>query len=83
MVPEIDLAWRRGIRPEPPIPVSDWADRHRILPPTSAEPGRWRTDRTPYLRAVMDALSTSSPYERVVLMKGAQAAHADGTKPQL
>ena len=31
MVPEIDLAWRRGIRPEPPIPVSDWADRHRIL----------------------------------------------------
>ena len=50
MVPDIDLAWRRGIRPEPPIPVSDWADRHRILPPTSAEPGRWRTDRTPYLR---------------------------------
>ena len=59
MVPDIDLAWRRGIRPEPPIPVSDWADRHRILPPTSAEPGRWRTDRTPYLRAVMDALSTA------------------------
>ena len=47
------VAWRRGIRPEPPIPVSDWADRNRILPPTSAEPGRWRTDRTPYLRAVM------------------------------
>ena len=21
MVPEVDLAWRRGIRPEPPIPV--------------------------------------------------------------
>ncbi len=77
MVPEIDLAWRRGIRPEPPIPVSDWADRHRILPPTSAEPGRWRTDRTPYLRAVMDALSTSSPYERVVLMKGAQTGGSE------
>lgn len=77
MVPEIDLAWRRGIRPEPPIPVSDWADRHRILPPTSAEPGRWRTDRTPYLRAVMDALSTSSPHERVVLMKGAQTGGSE------
>lgn len=77
MVPDIDLAWRRGIRPEPPIPVSDWADRHRILPPTSAEPGRWRTDRTPYLRAVMDALSTSSPYERVVLMKGAQTGGSE------
>jgi phage terminase large subunit GpA-like protein len=77
MVPEIDLAWRRGIRPEPPIPVSNWADRHRILPPTSAEPGRWRTDRTPYLRAVMDALSTASPYERVVLMKGAQTGGSE------
>jgi hypothetical protein len=77
MVPDIDLAWRRGIRPEPPIPVSDWADRHRILPPTSAEPGRWRTDRTPYLRDVMDALSTASPYERVVLMKGAQTGGSE------
>lgn len=55
MVPKIDLTWRRGIRPKPPIPVADWADRHRILPPTSAEPGRWRTDRAPYLRAVMGA----------------------------
>ena len=72
MLIEADDAWRRGIRPEPPITVSEWADRHRVLPTTSAEPGRWRTARTPYLRAVMDALSTASPYERVVLMKGAQ-----------
>lgn len=72
MLVEADDAWRRGIRPEPPITVSEWADRNRVLPPTSAEPGRWRTTRTPYLRAVMDALSSSSPYERVVLMKGSQ-----------
>lgn len=67
-----DIAWRKGIRPEPQIAVSTWADRHRILSSVSAEPGLWRTDRTPYLRAVMDALSVASPYERVVLMKGAQ-----------
>jgi phage terminase large subunit GpA-like protein len=72
MLVEADDAWRRGIRPEPPITVSEWADRNRVLPPTSAEPGRWRTARTPYLRAVMDALSSSSLYERVVLMKGSQ-----------
>jgi phage terminase large subunit GpA-like protein len=72
MLVEADDAWRRGIRPEPPITVSEWADRNRVLPPTSAEPGRWRTSRTPYLRAVMDALSASTPYERVVLMKGSQ-----------
>jgi hypothetical protein len=38
----------------------------------SAEPGRWRTSRTPYLRAIMDCLSPASPVERVVFMKGAQ-----------
>lgn len=66
-------AWKRGARPEPTLTVSEWADRHRFLSGTaSAEPGRWRTDRTPYLRAIMDALSPSSPVERVVFMKGAQ-----------
>lgn len=75
--PDIDLARRRGIRPEPPIPVSDRVDRHRILPPGPAEPRRWRTGRTPYLRAVMDALSTSGPHERVVLMKGVQPAGSE------
>ena len=67
-----DAAWRAGMRPEPQLTVSEWADRHRMLPGTSAEPGRWRTERTPYLRPIMDALSVSSPIERVVIMKGAQ-----------
>lgn len=61
-----------SVEPMPTMTVSEWADRNRVLPPTSAEPGRWRTSRTPYLRAVMDALSSSSLYERVVLMKGSQ-----------
>lgn len=68
----VDHAWRRGLAPEPRITVSEWADRHRVLPPESAEPGRWRTARVPYLREIMDALSTGSPWERVVFMKGAQ-----------
>ena len=38
----------------------------------SAEHGRWRTERTPYLREIMDCLSPSSPIERTVFMKGAQ-----------
>ncbi len=67
-----DAAWREGLRPEPQVTVSEWADRFRRLPSTSAEPGRWRTDRTPYLREIMDALSVASPVERVVIMKGAQ-----------
>jgi phage terminase large subunit GpA-like protein len=67
-----DAIWRRGIAPEPRLTVSEWADAHRRLPDTAAEPGPWRTARTPYLRAIMDALSPTSPWERVVFMKGVQ-----------
>ncbi|MGD9506953.1 MAG: phage terminase large subunit family protein [Geminicoccaceae bacterium] len=67
------VAWRDGLRPDPLLTVSEWADRHRFLSPrASAEPGRYRTDRTPYMRAILDALSPSHPARRVVFMKAAQ-----------
>lgn len=70
---EIAQAWRDGIKPDPLLTVSQWADEHRMLSSkASAEPGRWRTSRTPYLREIMDALSPVSPLERIVFMKGAQ-----------
>jgi phage terminase large subunit GpA-like protein len=69
----IDRAWRDGLTPDPLLSVSAWADQHRMLSSkASAEPGRWRTARTPYLREIMDCLSPASPIERVVFMKGAQ-----------
>lgn len=62
-----------GLKPDSVISVSEWADANRILSQTaSSEPGKFRTSRTPYLKDIMDALSPSSPYERVVFMKGAQ-----------
>jgi phage terminase large subunit GpA-like protein len=65
--------WRAGLTPDPALQVSEWADRHRFLSPrASAEPGRYRTDRTPYMRAIMDALSPSDPRRRIVFMKAAQ-----------
>ena len=70
---EIERAWREGLRPDPRLTVSEWAERYRMLSTKeSAEPGRWRNARTPYLREIMDCLSPASPVERVVLMKGAQ-----------
>ena len=67
------LDFFRGLEPDAILTVSEWADRHRVLSSSaSAEPGRWRTDRTPYLREVMDCLAVSSPVQRVTLMKGAQ-----------
>ena len=70
---EIERAWREGLTPDPLLSVSEWSDRHRMLSSkASAEPGRWRTSRTPYLRAIMDCLSPTSAVERVVFMKAAQ-----------
>ncbi|PIX02641.1 MAG: terminase, partial [Hydrogenophilales bacterium CG_4_8_14_3_um_filter_62_83] len=70
---EIERAWREGLTPDPLLTVSEWSDRHRMLSSkASAEPGRWRTSRTPYLKDIMDCLSPTSPVERVVFMKAAQ-----------
>ena len=78
MTPPIPLptygeTFRQGIKPDPLLTVSAWADRHRMLSSVaSGEPGLWRTARTPYLKEIMDCLSPSSTVERVVFMKGAQ-----------
>jgi len=62
-----------GLKPPPRLTVSEWADKYRKLPRVSSgEPGRWRTDRTPYLKEIMDELSPSSHAEEVVFMKGSQ-----------
>lgn len=62
-----------GVRPEPKLTVSEWSDRFRMLDSKSAaEPGLYRTSRTPYLKEIMDNLSPYSPVQRVVFMKAAQ-----------
>jgi phage terminase large subunit GpA-like protein len=75
-------AWREGfldgLRPEQPLTVSEWADQYRKLSSkASAEPGPWRTDRTPYLREPMDCLSSESPIQRVVMMFAAQTGKTE------
>lgn len=63
---------RRHYAPPPDLTCSQWADRYRMLSrESSAEPGRWRTDRRPYLREIMDACSDPS-VERVTFQKPAQ-----------
>jgi len=63
----------RGLEVEPDLTVSEWADAHRKLTSrSSAFVGQWQTDRFPFLRAIMDDLSASSPVERVVVSSGRQ-----------
>jgi phage terminase large subunit GpA-like protein len=70
---ELRAAWLSGLAPDPRQTVSEWADRHRVLSSRGAsEAGPYRTARTPYMRAIMDALSPSHPARRVVFMKAAQ-----------
>ncbi len=72
-VEEIQMLVADVVLPPPDIPVSQWADENRRLSSESAaERGEWRTDRAPYQRAIMDALSPNHPCEQVVLMSGAQ-----------
>ena len=65
--------FRRALAPQPPMTVGEWADKYRILTSeASAETGHYRTDRTPYVKQIMDDLSVNSPVKKVVVMAGAQ-----------
>lgn len=58
--------------------VTQWADDVRMLPSKgSASPGKYRSDRTPYAREIMDCLSATSPVEEVVWMAGAQISKSE------
>lgn len=66
-------ACARAARPRQRLTVSEWADANRMLSlEGSAEPGQWRTSRTPYLREVMDQLSEHSRAKKVVFRKSSQ-----------
>lgn len=64
---------RRLLKPLPFINVSDWADENIILPETSVEPGRWRTDRVPHTRGMMDAVTTPG-VRQISIMGSSQVA---------
>lgn len=69
----VQRSWRDGWTPPPIQTVSEWADSHRKLPSeAAAEPGAWRTSRTPYLRQIMDDLSVHSPVQEVNIKKSTQ-----------
>ena len=57
----------RGLmEPPPSLSVSDWADTFCQLPSDSAEPGRYKTSRVPYMREVMDAFTQSDVHKIIV-----------------
>ena len=63
--------------PPEDMSVSQWADGYRYLSSeASAEAGRWRTTRTPYLREVMDAF-TDPNVRHIVMVAASQVGKTE------
>ena len=66
-----------GMKPPDDLTVTQWAERHRRLSSeSSAEPGPWRTSRTPYLREPMDAF-TDPKVRRIVMVAASQVGKSE------
>lgn len=71
-------AFAEGIRPDPDLTISEWAEKHRVLTAeVSGEPGPWRTERVPYAREIMDVLSPSDPAQSVTFVAGTQVGKTE------
>ncbi|WP_297849303.1 terminase gpA endonuclease subunit [uncultured Desulfovibrio sp.] len=66
---------RKIMRRRKPIPVSEWAERHRIVEMSSI-PGKWKNLFTPYLTGIMDAAGTPS-VETVIICKSPQTGGSE------
>lgn len=65
------------LKPPPDLKLSEWADKYRQLSSeASASPGRWRTDKAPYQREIMDTI-TDIDTQKTVIMSAAQVGKTD------
>ena len=62
--------------PPPNRTASQWADANRILPTGSAEPGPWRSSRTPWIIEISELL-TKTEYKYIVIVMGAQSSKTE------
>lgn len=67
-------AYCRGLQPDPELWIDEWADQYMRIPADTgaAEPGPYRTERTPYAREPMRCLSPAHPAKRVVTKVASQ-----------
>lgn len=64
-----------AVKPDLYILMSKWAEDHFVLPRESTkEHGRYRIERTPFVREILDELSPMSPTTDVTLIKPTQLA---------
>lgn len=66
-----------GMVPPDDLTVTQWAEKKRRLSTeSSAEPGPWKTRRTPYLRDVMDCF-TDPKMKRIIMVAASQVGKSE------
>lgn len=66
-----------SFKPPEQLTVTEWSDKYRRLSAeNSAEPGRWRTSRTPYLEEIMDAF-TDPKVHRIAVAASSQVGKTE------
>ena len=68
---ELEKILRGAVKPVERVGVTEWSEKYGRLPSDSAEPGRYRVDRTPYMRQVMESF-TEPDIKRIVVKSAAQ-----------
>lgn len=65
------------LKPPEKLSIGEWADKYRYLSPeASAEPGKWKTDTTPYLWEIFRAIDDPN-VKQVTLKFSAQMAKTE------
>ena len=66
-----------GMTPPDDLTVTQWAEaKRRLSAESAAEPGPWRTERTPYLREPMDAF-TDPKVRHIVMVASSQVGKSE------
>lgn len=66
-------AWAAGLRPDEQVWVDQWAEKNRVLPADTPEPGPYRATRTPYVIDIQRTMSPASDYSEGWWQKPVQA----------
>lgn len=64
------------LTPPPKRFASEWAEQNRVLPPGSAEPGPWRSERVPWTIRITAAIGDPR-YRRIVGVCGSQTSKTE------
>lgn len=69
----VAAAFQDGWRPDPVLTALEWSDTHvRLDSSNAAAPGPYSSDRTPYVKEILESLSPTDSVRRVVWQAGAQ-----------